>query len=102
MFETPSELAEKLGTAVRSRRRALGWTQADAASRAGVSYITWRRLEKLGKASIEDLMRAAVALRCEEGLADLFPLPAASSMDALLDQQRGQRGNPRSRASRRS
>jgi len=60
---------------------------AAAAERAGVAYRTWWRLEGQGKASIEDLVRAAVALRCEEGLGDLFPQVAASSMDELLRQQ---------------
>jgi len=33
------------------------------------------------------MVKAAVALRCEDGLAALFPLPAATSLDALLAQQ---------------
>ncbi|WP_254515821.1 helix-turn-helix domain-containing protein [Novosphingobium sp. G106] len=76
-----------LGTRIKTRRVALGITQADAAARAGVAYRTWRRMEQEGKASIEDLARAAIALRCEEGLTSLFPPPAASSMDELLRQQ---------------
>lgn len=66
----------------------MSYTQADAAARAGVAYRTWRRLESDGKASIEDLVRAAIALRCERDLGVLFPEPAATSMDALLQQQR--------------
>lgn len=88
MFETPTEIAERLGAKIRSRRLALGWSQLDAAARAGVSYRTWRRLEADGKASITDLVRAAVALRCEDDLKSLFPPPAATSMDELLDRQR--------------
>ena len=65
----------------------LGWPQLEAAQRAGVAYRTWRRLETEGQASVEDMVKAAVALRCEEGLSALFPLPAASSLDALLAQQ---------------
>ena len=33
------------------------------------------------------MVKAAVALRCEDALGALFPLPAASSLDALLAQQ---------------
>ncbi|WP_272799741.1 helix-turn-helix domain-containing protein [Sphingobium sp. AntQ-1] len=66
----------------------MGFTQVDAAARAGISYRTWRRLETEGKASIEDLVRAAVALRCEQDLSGLFPAPPATSMDALLRQQK--------------
>lgn len=87
MFETAVELMADLGRRVKSRRVALGITQAAAAERAGVSYRTWRRMERDGKASIEDLSRAAIALRCEEGLKSLFPAPAAASMDELLRHQ---------------
>ncbi|WP_374942969.1 XRE family transcriptional regulator [Sphingomonas sp.] len=88
MLETPVEFAVMLGQRIKARRLAMSFTQADAAARAGVAYRTWRRLESEGKASIEDLARAAIALRCERDLAALFPEPAATSMDALLQQQR--------------
>lgn len=92
MLYTPVELATAIGDRIRARRKAMGLTQADSASRAGVSYRTWRRMEAEGKASIDDLVRAALVLRCEDGLAPLFPQPAATSMDALLrDQRRGRR-----------
>ena len=88
MLETPSELADALGQRIKARRLGMGYTQADAAARAGVAYRTWRRLESEGKASIEDLVRAAIALRCERDVTLLFPEPAATSMDALLQQQK--------------
>lgn len=77
-----------LGQRIKTRRLALGLTQKAAAERSGVAYRTWRRLEGDAKASIEDLVRAAIALRCEQDLARLFPEPAASSMDELLERQR--------------
>jgi transcriptional regulator with XRE-family HTH domain len=90
MFKTPSELLQELGRRIGARRKALGWTQQAAAERSGVNYRTWRRLEGMGHASIEDLVKAAVALRCEEGLEGLFPAPAATSLDDLLRQQKAQ------------
>lgn len=103
MFETPAEIAEMIGARIRARRLGLTWGQAEAASRAGVSYSTWRRMEAEGKASIDDLIRAAIALRCEQDLKALFPEPAATSMDALLErQQREARStSKRARAPRR-
>jgi transcriptional regulator with XRE-family HTH domain len=77
-----------LGQQIRTRRLAMNLTQADAAGRAGVAYRTWRRMEKDGSASIEDLVRAAMALRCDQGLEALFPEPVASNMDELLNRQR--------------
>jgi transcriptional regulator with XRE-family HTH domain len=88
MLKTASELLEDLGRRIGARRKALGWTQQAAAERSGVAYRTWRRLEGIGQASIEDLVKAAVALRCEDGLEGLFPTPAASSLDELLRQQK--------------
>jgi transcriptional regulator with XRE-family HTH domain len=76
-----------LAQQIRTRRLALNLTQAEVAGRAGVAYRTWRRMEKDGSASIEDLVRAAIALRCEAGLDVLFPKPVATSMDELLKYQ---------------
>jgi transcriptional regulator with XRE-family HTH domain len=87
MLQAPSEIVQSLAWRIKGRRVALGWTQMEAAQRAGVAYRTWRRLETEGRASVEDMVKAAVALRCEEGLAALFPMPAAASLDALLAQQ---------------
>jgi len=87
-FDTCVERTIVIGQRIRRRRLAMDYTQVDAAARAGVSYRTWRRLEAEGRASIEDLVRAAVALRCEDELATLFPEPAATSMDELLRQQK--------------
>jgi DNA-binding XRE family transcriptional regulator len=79
----------------------MGLTQQIAAAKAGVSYRTWRRMEKDGSASIEDMVRAAIALRCDAELEDLFPMCAATSMDELLEQQRQEaKSKARSRARR--
>jgi transcriptional regulator with XRE-family HTH domain len=88
MTNTVYDYMTQMGSMIRARRLAMGLTQADAAGKAGVAYRTWRRMEKDGSASIEDMVRAAIALRCEQGLAALFPAPAASSMDELLVRQR--------------
>lgn len=102
MLQTPTEILHELAGRIKARRVALGWPQLEAAQRAGVAYRTWRRLETEGQASLEDMVKAAVALRCEEGLSALFPLPAASSLDALLAQQaaRATARPPRVRAPR--
>lgn len=99
MLKTYAELLQELGQRIGARRKALGWTQQEAAERSGVNYRTWRRLEGMGQASIEDLVKAAVALRCEDALEGLFPAPAASTLDELLRQQKAQARRPgRSRA----
>ena len=87
MLQTPQEIQQALGDRLRARRIALGWTQKVAAQRSGVAYRTWRRLENDGKASLEDVIKAAVALRCEGGFEMLFPQPAARTLDELLKRQ---------------
>lgn len=87
MLKAPLEILLELAGRIKARRIALGWPQQDAAQRAGVAYRTWRRLENEGRASLEDMIKAAVALRCEEGLGELFPLPAATNLDDLLKHQ---------------
>jgi transcriptional regulator with XRE-family HTH domain len=87
MLKTPSEILHELGEAIRARRIGQGWSQSEAALRAGVGLRTWRRLEIGGQATIDTLVNAAIALRCEEGLSQLFPAPAARNLDDLLARQ---------------
>ena len=87
MLKTSSELIEELASRIRVRRLAMGLPQQEAAQRSGIAYRTWRRLETEGKASIEDLIKAAIALRCEEPLEALFPAPSATNLDELLKRQ---------------
>ena len=86
-MKTAFELMQDLADAIRVRRVAMGLTQQEAAQRSGIAYRTWRRLETQGKASIEDLIKATLALRCEEALTALFAEPVAASLDDLLKRQ---------------
>ena len=99
MILTLPDQLTSLGKRIKARRLALDLTQQAAAAKAGVAHRTWRRMETEGKASIEDLMRAAIALRCDESIVALFPEMAASSMDELLAQQRRAAKPMRKRAS---
>lgn len=98
MFFTLQDQMIGLGKRIKARRLALDLTQQAASAKAGVAYRTWRRMEVEGKASIEDLIRAAIALRCDEGVAGLFPEMVANSMDELLAQQRKAAKSQRQRA----
>jgi len=87
MLQTAQEHQQAIGRAIRARRVGQNWSQAEAARRAGMNARTWGRMERLGQATIENLVNAAIALRCEDQLKLLFPLPRARSMDELLQQQ---------------
>jgi len=101
MLKTPEELRLELGQAIRTRRIGQGWSQEDAATRAGMGLSTWKRMETHGPSLVENLINAAVALRCEDGLGQLFPAPAAASLDELLRRQAAAAPKPRRRAPRR-
>jgi transcriptional regulator with XRE-family HTH domain len=96
MLKTAQEIMLDLGAAIRTRRTGQNWSQGEAAARAGMGLRTWRRMEATGHATIENLVNAAVALRCEDKFTELFPAPAARSMDELLQQQR-EAASPRRR-----
>ena len=68
MLKTPEELRQELGQAIRLRRIGQRWSQEEAATRAGMSLSTWKRMEANGPSLVENLINAAFALRCEEGL----------------------------------
>ena len=87
MLKTTRELMQELGQAIRSRRIGYRQSQEDAAKRAGMSLSTWKRMEAHGPSSVEHIINAAILLRCEEGLSQLFPPLAASSLDELLKRQ---------------
>ena len=87
MLKTAEELLQELGRAVRDRRIAQGLSQLEISGRSGVPLRTWKRLEGQGEGSLRHLIQAAIALRCEDNLALLFPAPAAASMDELLARQ---------------
>lgn len=99
MLFTLQDQLTHLGKRIKARRLALDLTQQAAAAKAGVAHRTWRRMETEGRASIEDLVRAAIALRCDEGIVALFPEIAATSMDELLAEQRRAARPLRKRAS---
>ncbi len=101
MLKTQEEFRIDLGHAIRARRIGQGWSQDEAAKRAGMGLSTWKRMEVHGPSLVENLINAAVALRCEDGLAGLFPAPAAASLDELLRRQAAATPKPRQRAPRR-
>jgi transcriptional regulator with XRE-family HTH domain len=101
MLKTPDELLRELGEAIRARRIGRGWSQQEAATRAGMGLATWKRMEANGPSLVANLINAAFALGCEDGIGQLFPPPAAASLDELLRRQAAAIAKPRQRAPRR-
>ncbi len=62
----PSEVMETLKTKFKQRRKALGYTQPELASRSGVSLGSLKRFERFGQISLESFLKLALVLECLE------------------------------------
>lgn len=60
--------------------------QEELAERAGVGVMTVRRFEKTGRASMENVLRIAFALRAEAGFEALFQAPKYRTLDEALTE----------------
>ena len=67
---TPSEMMETIRTKFRTRRKTLGYTQHELATRSGVSLGSLKRFERTGQISLESLLKLAVVLECLEGVGE--------------------------------
>lgn len=87
MIDTHFSFAQELAS-LAERARALrirrGLHQDQLAERAGLGVATIVRFEKSGRASIENVLRIAVALDAEQGFARLFEQPAFATLDEAI------------------
>jgi transcriptional regulator with XRE-family HTH domain len=86
-LRTPVEVARLLGERIVELRLTHNWKRETLATRAGVSLATLRRLETSGQASLDHLLRVALALGCLDQFEQLFQPPPARSF-AELDSQK--------------
>ena len=87
-FSSPTEICRVLAGRIKAARLATDLSQEGLAERAGVSYGTLKRFETKGAASLEVVVRLALALRLEGGFDGLFALPKFTSMDELVSTRR--------------
>lgn len=83
----PVDSVTRLGAAIRDRRLALGWTQAQLAARAGVSRQWVVALEAgAPRAEMVRVMEVAAALELSFYLGPAAPRPQIDFTDLELDQ----------------
>lgn len=82
-LNTPDEIIKKLGSRLRTERLALGMSQADVASRAGVGGNTVSSMEAGRNVSFESLVRVAMVLGRGKELEGLFQ-PKLDTLDDIL------------------
>jgi DNA-binding XRE family transcriptional regulator len=69
---TENEILNEIRDAVRSRRIAVGYTQAEAARRAGVSPCTVHNFETKGVIALHNLIKLLFVYCMERKIADAF------------------------------
>ena len=95
LFLSPNDIALALCQRARAARLGANFTQAGLASRAGVSVASLKRFEQTGAASLDAVIRIAIALRLEQDFDALFHAPELNSLDEIAAtrkaRQRGRR-----------
>jgi transcriptional regulator with XRE-family HTH domain len=81
-FTTAHEIAQTLAQRLKVARLAQGLTQAELATRAGVSVGTIRNLERDGDCAFATVIKVAQSLRLEDGFEALFA-PGVQSIAEL-------------------
>ena len=80
------EALRALGERARALRIFRQMRQEELATRADVGLMTVRRFEQTGRASIENVLRIATALRAELAFESLFQPPKYRSLDEAIAQ----------------
>lgn len=76
-------MQDRVRVAARDRRLALGLTQSDLATRAGVPLATLKLFEQKGKISLTGLIALADALDALAGFGALFPAVEAARLEDI-------------------
>lgn len=70
---TPPRLARMIAVRMKGERLRLGLSQQALASRSDIPLTTYRRLERTGEGSIENLLAVLIAVGRQAAAALLFP-----------------------------
>lgn len=74
-YKTPIERAKEIAQRERMIRKRKKITQAQMASRIGISLSTYKRFEATGNISLESLLMIASVLGCEDDFDKVFDHP---------------------------
>jgi transcriptional regulator with XRE-family HTH domain len=85
---SPNEILTSVGQRARALRVNRRKRQSDLAASAGIALTTLKRFERGDRVGFDVVARVALALGCDQGLVDLFPVPDPRSIDDILRAQR--------------
>ncbi len=94
--ETAMDVCMSVASKVKLRRLELNLTQIGLAARAGVNIETFRKFERTGEISLQNLVKLSFALDLSADFSILFAQKQYQSLDDLLasestDRKRGSR-----------
>ena len=84
---TPADIEAALARRLRDARKAKGWTQAELATRSGLSVATVARLEQSGQGQLSSFIRLCAALGHLDDFDAVLEATAPSSLDELRRRQ---------------
>ncbi len=84
---TASAICQTIASRVKSRRLELNLTQNGLASRADVNIETYRKFERTGEISLQNLVKLASALNMTHDFDALFSEKQYQSLDDLLNAE---------------
>jgi transcriptional regulator with XRE-family HTH domain len=81
---SPRDVVDALAARARGLRLTQNLTQQQLAARAGIGLRTVKRFEQTGHATLDSVVRIALALRAEAPFDALFEGPEYASLDEAL------------------
>ncbi|MDZ4204200.1 MAG: helix-turn-helix transcriptional regulator [Bacteroidales bacterium] len=81
---TPTTICQSVAGRVKGRRLEMNLKQTGLASRAGVNIETYRKFERTGEISLQNLVKIAFALNMTSDFNSLFTEKQYQNIDELL------------------
>ena len=94
-----AEQAQALAARVRSLRLQIGWTQIEAAARAGITLASYKRFERTGEIALRSLVKLALVMDQVAQVEALFQPPPWRSLDEAIAAPPQRQRAPRRRVS---
>lgn len=83
--KTPSEIGALIAQRLRAIRKKKKLSQQKLSEKSGVSLGSIKRFESSGEISLTSLSKIAIALECENELANLFDALPPQSIQEIID-----------------
>ena len=83
--KTPNDIAHELVEKIKQRRKKLKISQAQLASKSGVSLGSIKRFESRYEISLNSFIKILIALNLEQDLENLFTQKSYNSIDEVIN-----------------